>query len=270
MLRRAFLAALPLAAQTSPALRVEPAAPFPGSPILFSLPTGPVTATWLTRPLTFSVDPASQRWLALAAVGLDLKPGPQTLTLSTGETHPIRIASHAYATGKLNVPPQFVTPPPKVSKRIAAEAAIKKAAFATRSLRRWKGPFLPPTDTPQTSPFGTRRTYNGQIRSTHQGVDFRAVIGTPIMAAHAGQVLIAQEMYYEGRFVVVDHGEGLFSLYMHLSAFDVKEGETVTQGQPLARSGSSGRVTGPHLHFGVQWQGLYMEPATLLRLRFPV
>lgn len=268
MLRRAFLAAIPLAAQSTP-LRVEPAAPFPGSPILFSLPAGPVTATWLDRPLTFSVDPASQRWLALAAVGLDVKPGPQTLTLSTGETHPVRIAPHAYATGKLTVPPQFVTPPPKVSKRIAAEAAIKKAVFATRSLRRWKGPFLPPTDTPQTSPFGTRRTYNGKTRSTHQGLDFRAATGTPIVATHAGQVLIAQDFYYEGGFIVLDHGEGLFSLYMHLSAFEVKEGEAVTQGQPLARSGSSGRVTGPHLHFGVQWQGLYMEPSTLLRLRFP-
>jgi murein DD-endopeptidase MepM/ murein hydrolase activator NlpD len=76
-------------------------------------------------------------------------------------------------------------------------------------------------------------------------------------------------MYYEGGFVVLDHGEGLFSLYMHLSGFAVKEGETVEQLQPLGRSGASGRVTGPHLHFGVQWQGLYMEPATLLRLRFP-
>ncbi len=270
MLRRAFLAVFPLLAQPPAPLRVEPAAPFPGSPILFTLPAGPVTATWLDRPLNFALDPASQRWLALAAVGLDVKPGPQTLTLSSGETHRVRIAPHAYATGKLTVPPQFVTPPPKVSKRIAAEAAIKKAVFATRSLRRWKGPFVPPTDTPQTSPFGTRRTYNGQTRSTHQGLDFRAITGTPIVATHSGQVLIAQDMYYEGGFVVLDHGEGLFSLYMHLSAFDVKEGEAVTQGQPLARSGSSGRVTGPHLHFGVQWQGLYMEPATLLRLRFPV
>jgi len=263
MLRRTFLSALQLAAQTT-GLRVAPAAPFPGSPILFKLPTGPTTATWLDRPLSFSAD-----GMALAAVGLELKPGPQKLTLANGETHTIPIAPHQYRTGVITVPPQFVSPPPKVLKRIQEEAAVKKVAFATRSPRRWTGPFAAPAETPQTSPFGTRRTYNGKTRSIHQGLDFRAAIGTPITATHSGKVLIARDMYYEGGFVVLDHGEGLFSLYMHLSKFEVKEGDTVEQRQPLALSGGSGRVTGPHLHFGVQWQGLYMEPATLLSLRFP-
>jgi murein DD-endopeptidase MepM/ murein hydrolase activator NlpD len=264
MLRRTFLAALPLAAQT-PGLTIAPAAPFPGSPVLFKLPSGPTTATWLDRPLAFSAD-----GLALAAVGLEVKPGPLKLTLASGETHTVPIARHQYRSGIITVPPQFVTPPPQVQKRIKEEAAVKKEVFATRSPRRWKGPFAAPADTPQTSPFGTRRTYNGKTRSIHQGLDFRAAIGTPITATHAGKVLLAREMYYEGGFVVLDHGEGLFSLYMHLSKFEVKEGDTVEQRQPLALSGGSGRVTGPHLHFGVQWQGLYMEPATLLRLRFPV
>jgi murein DD-endopeptidase MepM/ murein hydrolase activator NlpD len=263
MLRRTFLAALPLAAQTN-GLRVAPAAPFPGSPILFQLPGGPTTATWFDRPLTFSAD-----GLALAAVSLEAKSGPQKLTLANGETHTVPIARHQYRTGIITVPPQFVTPPPKVLKRIEEEAAVKKEVFATRSPRRWKGPFAAPAQTPQTSPFGTRRTYNGKTRSIHQGLDFRAAIGTPITATHAGKVLLARDMYYEGGFVVLDHGEGLFSLYMHLSKFEVKEGEQVEQRQPLALSGGSGRVTGPHLHFGVQWQGLYMEPATLLSLRFP-
>jgi murein DD-endopeptidase MepM/ murein hydrolase activator NlpD len=93
------------------------------------------------------------------------------------------------------------------------------------------------------------------------------VIGTPVRAAARGRVLIAEEMYYEGGFVVLDHGEGLFTLYMHLSKFLAPVGETVEKGAVLAESGSSGRVTGPHLHFGVQWQGLYMEPGTLLALK---
>ncbi len=263
MLRRTFLSALPLAAQIS-GLHVAPAAPFPGSPILFKLPAGPATATWLDRPLAFSPD-----GIALAAVGLEVKPGPLKLTLANGETHSIPIARHQYRSGIITVPPQFVSPPPKVLKRIQEEAAVKKEVFATRSPRRWKGAFAAPADTPQTSPFGTRRTYNGKTRSIHQGLDFRAAIGTPIAATQAGKVLIARDMYYEGGFVVLDHGEGLFSLYMHLSKFEVKEGDTVEQRQPIALSGGSGRVTGPHLHFGVQWQGLYMEPATLLSLRFP-
>ncbi len=263
MLRRTFLSALPLAAQST-RLVVAPAAPFPGSPILFKVPSGPTTATWLDRPLTFSPD-----GIALAAVGLEVKPGPLKLTLANGETHTIPIARHQYRTGVITVPPQFVSPPAKVLQRIKEEAAVKKQVFATRSARRWKGPFAAPADTPQTSPFGTRRTYNGKTRSIHQGLDFRAAIGTPIAATHSGKVLIARDMYYEGGFVVLDHGEGLFSLYMHLSKFEVKEGDSVEQRQPLALSGGSGRVTGPHLHFGLQWQGLYMDPATLLSLRFP-
>jgi murein DD-endopeptidase MepM/ murein hydrolase activator NlpD len=98
-------------------------------------------------------------------------------------------------------------------------------------------------------------------------LDFRAVIGTPVRAAARGRVLFAEEMYYEGGFVVLDHGEGLFTLYMHLSKFIVSVGAVADKGTVLAESGSSGRVTGPHLHFGVQWQGLYMEPGTLLSLK---
>jgi hypothetical protein len=263
MLRRTLLSALPLAA-AKPGLRFSPAAPFPGSPILFQLPTGPATGTWLDRPLAFSAE-----GLALAAVGLEVKPGVLPLTLEQGVVHSIPIARHQYRTGVLTVPPRFVTPPAEVLKRIQQEAALKKTVFATRSARRWKGPFAAPADAPHTSPFGTRRTYNSKTRSIHQGLDFRAPTGTEVVATHTGQVLLAREMYYEGGFVVLDHGEGLFSLYMHLSAFSVNEGETVAQSQPIARSGASGRVTGPHLHFGVQWQGLYMEPATLLGLRFP-
>jgi murein DD-endopeptidase MepM/ murein hydrolase activator NlpD len=268
MLRRVFLVAAPLAAQSTSGFRFEPRAPFPGSPVLFSVAEGPVAGTWMGRPLQFEKDESSKRWVALAAVGLDTKPGPHDLVLGAGQKHAIRVVPHAYRTGRITVPPKFVQPPKSVAKRIAEEREIKKEAFASRAKRLWAGPFAPPTDTPQTSGFGTRRTYNGKTQSIHQGLDFRAAIGTPIRAANSGRVLIAQEMYYEGGFVLLDHGEGLFTLYMHLSAFRVKVGELTKKGQEIAESGNSGRVTGPHLHFGVQWQGLYMEPATLLALRF--
>lgn len=269
MLRRAFLAAAPLAAQSpAPNFLMEPSAPFPGSPVLFSLAEGPVAGRWMDRPLLFEKADASKRWLALAAVGLETKPGLRELSLGNGQSHTIRITPHAYRTGRITVPPKFVSPPKAVLKRIAEEREIKKSAFAARTRRIWTGPFVPPADTPQTSGFGTRRTYNGKTQSIHQGLDFRAAVGTPIQASNAGRVMVAQEMYYEGGFVVLDHGDGIFTLYMHLSAFRVKAGEVVQKGQAIAESGSSGRVTGPHLHFGVQWQGLYMEPATLLALRF--
>ena len=269
MLRRVFLAVAPLAAQpATPSFRIEPAEPFPGSPVLFSLPDGPMAGAWMDRQLLFERDRESRRWVALAAVSLEAKPGPHVLSLGNGQTHTVRVAAHAYRTGRLTVPPKFVQPPKSVAKRIAEEREIKKKAFSARTNRVWAGAFAPPTDTPRTSAFGTRRTYNGKTQSIHQGLDFRAEVGTPIKASNDGRVLIAQDMYYEGGFMVLDHGGGLFTLYMHLSAFRVKEGELVQKTQAIAESGSSGRVTGPHLHFGVQWQGLYMEPATLLALRF--
>ncbi|MBL8239005.1 MAG: M23 family metallopeptidase [Bryobacterales bacterium] len=266
MLRRTLLAALPLAAQGTAPLRVLPEKPFPGSPILFSVADGPASGTWMERPLTFAQDEKTKRWVALAAVNYELKAGPQILELGGGGKHTVQIAPHAYRTGRLTVAPRFVSPPKAVLKRIAAEREIKKTAFATRSKRAWAGPFAAPAGTARTSPFGTRRTYNGKTQSVHQGLDFGAAIGTPIRASNHGRVLIAQEMYYEGGFVVLDHGDGLFTLYMHLSKFEVAAGDAVEKGAVIAASGSSGRVTGPHLHFGVQWQGLYMEPGTLLEM----
>lgn len=270
MLRRAFLAGAPLAAQVAGSdepFRIGPRAPFPGSPILFSFAEKVASGNWMGRTVTFGLDAASKRWVGLAAVGLDIKPGVHVLDMGEGLNYKVRVAPHLYRTGRLTVPPKFVTPPKSVSERIAREQAIKKKVFATRSERLWAGAFTAPTDTSTSSPFGTRRTYNGKTQSTHQGLDFRAAVGTPVRAAQRGRVLIAEEMYFEGGFVALDHGEGLFSLYMHLSKFLVPAGEIVERGTVLGESGSSGRVTGPHLHFGVQWQGLYMEPGTLLALK---
>ena len=101
----------------------------------------------------------------------------------------------------------------------------------------------------------------------HQGLDYRATVGTPVRAINSGKVIIARELYFEGNCVVIDHGQGLLSLYFHLSQFKIKEGDTVTKGQQIALSGGTGRVTGPHLHLAVRWQGSYVNPATLLGLK---
>jgi len=93
--------------------------------------------------------------------------------------------------------------------------------------------------------------------------------GTPVRAANAGTVILARNLYFEGNCVMLDHGQGLMTIYMHLSKFKVKEGEKVREGQLLGLSGGTGRVTGPHLHFAVRWQGEYLNPATLLKLTPP-
>jgi murein DD-endopeptidase MepM/ murein hydrolase activator NlpD len=107
------------------------------------------------------------------------------------------------------------------------------------------------------------------LATVHRGTDFRAPMGTPVHASNAGEVVLARELYYEGNCVVIDHGLGFMTLYMHLSKFEVKEGEKVEKGQTVALSGATGRVTGPHLHMSVRWNGEYLDPGKLLALKLP-
>ncbi len=138
------------------------------------------------------------------------------------------------------------------------------AASATEPL--WTGDFRAPVGAAPTDSFGTRRTFNGKLASVHKGMDFRAAMGTPVRAGNSGVVVLARPLYYEGNCVVIDHGLGLFTISMHLSRIDVKEGEHVSQGERIGLSGATGRVTGPHLHWAVRWQNAYLDPAKLLRM----
>ena len=184
-----------------------------------------------------------------------------------GERVEVTVTDHAYPSSKITVPEKFVAPPKKIQAQIDAEVAIKQKVFKSSPPERlWQGPFVSPANTRYTSSFGARRVYNGKTRSVHQGLDYSATMGTQVSAANSGRVVIARPMYFEGGLVVIDHGESIFTLYMHLSEFLVKEGATIDKGAPIAKSGSSGRVTGPHLHFGLRWQDLYLEPSTLLGL----
>jgi murein DD-endopeptidase MepM/ murein hydrolase activator NlpD len=117
--------------------------------------------------------------------------------------------------------------------------------------------------------FGVQRVFNGSVQSTHQGLDFRVPAGTPVAAVNRGRVLLARPLFFEGNCIVIDHGQGLLTLYLHLSKFLVNEGDTVEKGQPIGASGGTGRATGPHLHLAVRWQGVYLDPQTLLALRMP-
>jgi murein DD-endopeptidase MepM/ murein hydrolase activator NlpD len=107
------------------------------------------------------------------------------------------------------------------------------------------------------------------VQSRHQGLDFGVSAGTPVRAINRGTVILARPLYFEGNCVVLDHGQGLLSLYLHLSEFRVKEGQEVEQGELIALSGGTGRASGPHLHLAVRWQGLYMNPSILLKIQVP-
>ncbi|BDC50410.1 hypothetical protein F183_A27260 [Bryobacterales bacterium F-183] len=274
--RREFLQLAAVAApkakkkqQPPPALPVQwaPRPLFNGAPVLFRSTTLSGSATWLGRKIEFRpADPEGKLFTALAGVDLATKPGRHPLIIGD-LTIPVLVQSRLYPVSRIRVDPRFLDPPKELEDRINREREIKKQVFANSPKERlWRGRFAAPSDTRQTSPFGARRTYNGKTRSTHQGLDFAAATGTVIRAANTGIVRIAQPMYFEGGLVVIDHGESIFTLYMHLSEFLVKEGQNIGKGEPIAKSGATGRVTGPHLHFSLLWQGSYLEPATLLRL----
>ena len=245
-------------------VRWSPRPVFNGAPVLFESKSFSGRATWLDKEIEFRPD--GDAFSALAGVNLNRAPGRYPLALGD-ETVDITVIRRVYASSTITVPQKFVEPPKEVQAQIDEEVAIKQNVFkSSRPNRLWHGPFVAPANTPCTSSFGLRRIYNGRTQSVHQGLDYTAALGTQVTAANSGRVEIARDMYFEGGFIVIDHGESIFTLYMHLSEFLVREGAGIDKGDPIAKSGSSGRVTGPHLHFAVRWQGAYLEPLTLLGL----
>ena len=213
-----------------------------------------------------------QKWQALLGIDADVRPARYTVRVegranSSVYRHaiPLQVRPRKFPTRRLQVDPSFVNPPPEVEGRIKKEAALLAALWRTPSERRlWSGAFVRPAPGASSSRFGALSIFNGEPRGRHSGEDFGGDEGTPIVAPNAGRVVAAQDLYFSGNTVVIDHGLGLFSLLAHLSAIDVKEGESVTAGQQIGRLGATGRVTGPHLHWAVRLNGARIDPSSLL------
>jgi murein DD-endopeptidase MepM/ murein hydrolase activator NlpD len=190
---------------------------------------------------------------------------------STVEYHRnILVARAKYPVVQLTVSKQFTEPNSQQQATIKQDQEIKHKTFSeTSPEREWSGRFLPPVDAPVSDVFGTRRVFNGATKSVHQGLDYRVPSATPVNAINSGTVILAQPLYFEGNCVTIDHGQGLLSLYLHLSELKVKVGDKVERNQEIGLSGATGRATGPHLHIAVRWQGVYLDPAALLALPLP-
>ena len=174
---------------------------------------------------------------------------------------PLKVNWH---TSILKVAPKFVQPPPAAMKQIKIDRERSRKALAVRTEKKWTLPLFRPVPGGITSAFGGRRVFNGQPRAPHKGTDMRCAEGTPVKAVSQGVILFAEDTYFGGKTVYVDHGQGVVSTYSHLSAFAVKKGDRVRRGQTLGRSGSTGRVTGPHLHLGFMVQGVAVDAMPLL------
>lgn len=208
--------------------------------------------------------------MGFTIIPIDYYTSPQLLEgnwNTQGDTLPleITIVDAPYPTEVLSVESSKVTPPPETLARIAQEKAEAEKIYSTTTpTRYWKEPFVRPIDSIKTSEYGSKRTYNGILKSYHGGVDFRAKTPLPILATNAGVVVLAKDRYYAGGTIIIDHGEGLYSCYFHMSRFDVSVGDKVERGQNIGLSGATGRITGPHLHFGIMMYGIQSDPVDLL------
>ena len=260
----------------------EPVRLVNGSPVLFKVKPAAriesLSGKWLAHEVFFSFDTRTKIWYGIAGVSLETHAGkyPLALTGKTGEgkeipfDRQIAIGKGKYRRIEVSVPKQFTEPSPEQLQEIKEEQALKKDVFSRMDPNReWTGRFVAPVSASISDVFGTARVFNGETQGMHQGLDYAVPSGTSVDALNRGTVLLARPLFFEGNCVVIDHGQGLLSLYMHLSKVEVKEGDAVTKGQQIALSGGTGRATGPHLHIAVRWQGIYVNPATLLSLKLP-
>lgn len=232
--------------------------------------------TFLGRPVFMvrtSQGPQSERWSGWSMVALDQQPGLTAIEIrgrSAGGrplvgTLAVTVAAREFPTEELSVASKYVEPPQAVQQRLDTEREKLTAVYGSRrDVVPPSTPFVRPVPGEPTSVFGTRRVFNGKPRDPHPGLDLRAATGTPVASGGSGRVGLAQDLYYAGKTVIVDHGGGLFTIYAHLSEFRVEEGQRVDAGQVVGLSGATGRVTGPHLHWGAKIGNRPFDPTALL------
>jgi murein DD-endopeptidase MepM/ murein hydrolase activator NlpD len=179
----------------------------------------------------------------------------------------VNIVAGNYKKEALQVAPRHVRPSPQDLQRIKNEKRQIRRIFASSSTTRlWFGSFIEPLDSDITSAFGTQRLFNGQLQSYHRGTDFRAKTGTPVHVSNFGIVRLAKNLFFSGNIVIVDHGKGVFTNYAHLSKIQAVAGQHVARGDQIGLSGATGRVSGPHLHWGVKVNGSYVDPLQFLTI----
>ncbi|MFK7861018.1 MAG: peptidoglycan DD-metalloendopeptidase family protein [Granulosicoccus sp.] len=227
---------------------------------------------WNDRPVAVIAE--NDRSLAVVGIPLSVEPGEQTLLVvdNAGEQTSTAFAvnAHIYAEQRLTITnKRKVNPEPLDMVRITAENKRLKVVKSTRAERLMTDTFIWPVAGPVSSPFGLRRFFNGQPRRPHGGIDIAAPEGTPIMAAADGLILEADDYFFNGNSVFIEHGLGLQTFYAHLSRIDVASGERVSQGQIIGTVGETGRVTGPHLHWSVGLNGTWVDPLLVIDTNQP-
>jgi murein DD-endopeptidase MepM/ murein hydrolase activator NlpD len=233
---------------------------------------------WNGKRLAFAPQAGEETCPVLLAVSLTEKAASLPLILQARWTdgttrryaYRLSVRKRNYPVQRITVDAKYVTPPEEERERIKRERAQLRAVIDRISpARYWSLPMLRPVPGEVTSRYGLRRVINGQERAPHKGVDFDANEGDPVAAMDRGVVALTAEHYYNGKIVIVDHGFGVYSLYLHLSDIAVKQGQFVGRGERIGLIGSTGRSTGPHLHLSFAVWGDMVDGATCMGERLP-
>ncbi|MDF1874924.1 M23 family metallopeptidase [Sulfurimonas sp. SAG-AH-194-I05] len=211
---------------------------------------------------------------AFVAVSYYAKPKNKTATIhytkngvKKTEKIALKIIQGAYKKESIHVTKSKVNPKKKHSLRISKEYHEAMKIYATATKENFlSSKFVLPLNSFITSDYGKARVYNDTLKGYHSGTDFRAKIGTPIIASNDGRIVLVKDRFYSGGTVIIDHGQGIYTCYYHMSAFKVKQNDKIKKGEVIGFSGKSGRVTGPHLHFSVRIAGVQVDPLQFVKL----
>ena len=208
---------------------------------------------------------------AIVGIDLHLAPGKHQLTLMAGAkdlSRSVRVSKKVYPLQRLTLPEDKVILSPENEARVEREQKRTAALWPVDSLRIWNGGFIDPLPgKPLGTPFGVRRIINAIPKNSHSGVDVTADEGEPVLAPNDGVVAMVDDLFFSGNSVIIDHGDGIYSMFFHLSESKVRMGQAVMKGDVIGLVGATGRVSGAHLHWGVRVQGARVDPLQLIRLK---
>jgi murein DD-endopeptidase MepM/ murein hydrolase activator NlpD len=238
-------------------------------------PLDSVSAKALGLTVPFYPTADFSRWVGLLGVDMNKEPGVYPVKVTLNQTNGriikkelnLTVLTRDFGVQHLTLPKEMEELDDETQVKVKDDnRAFAKIWSKTPSSRYFGSEFVRPVPGEKTSEFGVRRFINEVKKSPHAGVDYRAALGEPVRAIEAGQVVLVRECYFAGRAVVIDHGAGLYSMYFHFSEFKVEPGQLVQRGQEIGLAGSTGRATGPHLHFGLRLLGAKVDPESLFAI----
>ncbi|OIP64508.1 MAG: peptidase M23 [Nitrospirae bacterium CG_4_9_14_3_um_filter_53_35] len=252
---------------------------FPGEAVLIRVGSpreiARVSASLGKQKILFFPAEDKKVWMGLAGIDLDIPPGEQTLTyraefpdgIESSGTMILKIQKKEFPVERITVDEKYVHLSGKDLKRYKEEQKLQDAIFSIQNPDRiFDQGFAVPLDVQSGSRFGLRRIINGEPRNPHSGADLKAASGTEVHASNAGRVVFAGDLFFSGHTVILDHGFGLYTLYAHLNDMTVGKGSSVSREEVIGHVGATGRVTGPHLHWGVKLNGARVDPFSLVSL----